>query len=114
MLTRTRAADRMHITQPELTKRLRLFEDVIAARLFERDRTGTVLTSIGKALLPDALRIIPSRCSADSCPTCRARYGRPAGYRVRAFEYRHGAMAGQRVPTGDFWCCPALSNQLPE
>ncbi|MBO9858828.1 LysR family transcriptional regulator [Xanthomonas sp. A1809] len=53
-----RAADRLHITQPALTKRLRLLEDVIGARLFERDRTGTVLTSIGKALLPDALRII--------------------------------------------------------
>lgn len=53
-----RAADRLHITQPALTKRLRLLEDVIGARLFERDRTGTVLTSIGRTLLPDALRII--------------------------------------------------------
>lgn len=47
----------MHISQPALTKRLRLLEGVIGARLFERDRTGTVLTSIGIALLPDALRI---------------------------------------------------------
>jgi DNA-binding transcriptional LysR family regulator len=52
-----RAADRLHITQPALTKRLRALEETIGARLFERDRKGTVLTPIGETLLADATRI---------------------------------------------------------
>jgi DNA-binding transcriptional LysR family regulator len=53
-----RAADRLHITQPALTKRLQALETRIGARLFERDRTGTGLTPVGKALLADATRIV--------------------------------------------------------
>lgn len=52
-----RAAQRLHITQPALTKRLRVLETTIGAQLFERDRKGTVLTSIGEALLTDAISI---------------------------------------------------------
>lgn len=52
-----RAADRLNITQPALTKRLRLLEGAIGAPLFERNRTGTILTPVGTALLPNALRI---------------------------------------------------------
>lgn len=52
-----RAADRLHITQPALTKRLQALETTIGASLFERDRTRTVLTPVGKALLADATRI---------------------------------------------------------
>ncbi|QNQ11954.1 LysR family transcriptional regulator [Sphingomonas alpina] len=53
-----RAADRLHITQPALTKRLQALEARIGARLFERDRTGTALTPVGKALVADAARIV--------------------------------------------------------
>jgi DNA-binding transcriptional LysR family regulator len=52
-----RAAARLHITQPALTKRLQALEAAIGARLFERDRAGVALTSNGQALLTDAIRI---------------------------------------------------------
>jgi DNA-binding transcriptional LysR family regulator len=53
-----RAADRLHITQPALTKRLHSLEATIGASLFQRDRTGTVLTPVGRSLLGDATRLI--------------------------------------------------------
>ncbi|MES2055333.1 MAG: LysR family transcriptional regulator [Pseudomonadota bacterium] len=52
-----RAAAWLNITQPALTKRIRAMEDLLGARLFERDRRGTMLTRFGELLLPDASRI---------------------------------------------------------
>ena len=53
-----RAAERLHITQPALTKRLSVLETTLGARLFKRDRAGTVLTPIGEQILPHAIRTL--------------------------------------------------------
>jgi DNA-binding transcriptional LysR family regulator len=53
-----RAAALLHITQPALTKRLRLLETTFGAQLFKRDRAGSVLTPVGKLLLPNAIKIV--------------------------------------------------------
>ena len=47
----TRAADRLHLTQPALSAQIKQMEDGIPAQLFVRDKTGVILTPAGMALL---------------------------------------------------------------
>jgi DNA-binding transcriptional LysR family regulator len=49
-----RAARRLHIAQPVLSRQIRAFEDELGARLFFRDSRGTELTAAGAQLLEDA------------------------------------------------------------
>jgi LysR family transcriptional regulator, benzoate and cis,cis-muconate-responsive activator of ben and cat genes len=46
----TRAAERLHITQPSLSRQMRQLERDLGAELFERTAAGTVLTAAGTAL----------------------------------------------------------------
>ncbi len=43
----TRAADRLHIAQPALTRHMRALERDLGVRLFERDGRGIILTNAG-------------------------------------------------------------------
>jgi len=49
-----RAAARLHIAQPALSRRIRALEDELKTPLFVRDRRTTVLTAAGEQLLADA------------------------------------------------------------
>jgi len=49
-----RAADRLHIAQPVLSRQIRSFESDLGVQLFARDSRGTQLTPAGKQLLEDA------------------------------------------------------------
>jgi DNA-binding transcriptional LysR family regulator len=49
-----RAAERLHIAQPVLSRQIRALEDELGAELFTRDRRGTLLTPAGEQLLEDA------------------------------------------------------------
>jgi DNA-binding transcriptional LysR family regulator len=49
-----RAAARLHIAQPVLSRQIRSFESELGVRLFVRDSRGTELTIAGKQLLDDA------------------------------------------------------------
>ncbi|CCN70776.1 LysR [Vibrio nigripulchritudo ATCC 27043] len=53
----TQAAERLHITQPTLTKRLQQLEEQYGCKLFERLPRGVQLTEFGTHLLPYARRI---------------------------------------------------------
>lgn len=53
-----RAAVRLHMTQPPLTRRIRRLERDLGVQLFEREPTGMRLTSPGAALLGEARRIL--------------------------------------------------------
>jgi DNA-binding transcriptional LysR family regulator len=46
----TRAAARLYVSQPALTKQIRHLEDQLGATLFERSKSGMALTGPGKAL----------------------------------------------------------------
>ncbi|MFC6063728.1 LysR family transcriptional regulator [Streptomyces ochraceiscleroticus] len=50
----TRAAERLFISQPALSKQIRMLEKQLGADLFHRDRRAVRLTAVGEALLPHA------------------------------------------------------------
>jgi DNA-binding transcriptional LysR family regulator len=54
----TRAAERLYLSQPALSKQIRMLERQLGAELFERDRQGVALTAVGVALLPHARRVL--------------------------------------------------------
>ena len=54
----TRAADRLHVSQPALSAQIKALEDELGVPLFDRGPTGMTLTPAGKRLLPDALKVI--------------------------------------------------------
>ncbi|SER33451.1 LysR family transcriptional regulator [Streptomyces qinglanensis] len=54
----TRAAERLYVSQPALSKQIRMLEKQVGAALFERDRRDVRLSAVGAALLPHAQRIL--------------------------------------------------------
>ena len=54
----TRAAEKLHISQPAVSAQIKALEDELALTLFERTSSGMVLTSAGERLLTDAERVL--------------------------------------------------------
>ncbi|GGO45321.1 LysR family transcriptional regulator [Streptomyces lasiicapitis] len=54
----TRAAERLFVSQPALSKQIRLLEKALGAPLFVRDRRSVRLTRAGEALVPHARRVL--------------------------------------------------------
>lgn len=53
-----KAAERLHMSQPPLSKSIRRLEEQLDVQLFERTRRGTVLTVAGNAALEEARRAL--------------------------------------------------------
>lgn len=54
----TRAAERLYVSQPALSKQVRALERQLGVELFRRDPQGVTLTAAGTALLPHARRVL--------------------------------------------------------
>lgn len=54
----SRAAEHLYLTQPAVSKRVRLLEDALQVRLFDRIGRRISLTEAGSALLPRARRLL--------------------------------------------------------
>lgn len=54
----TRAAERLFVSQPALSKQVRMLERQLGAPLFERHPQGVKLTPVGAALLPYARQVL--------------------------------------------------------
>jgi DNA-binding transcriptional LysR family regulator len=83
-----RAADRLHIAQPVLSRQIRAFEDELGMPLFRRDRRGTALTRAGRQLLDDARPLLVS---------AQALRRRVAGAAARGPMFTIGFMPGITV-----------------
>lgn len=54
----TRAAERLHLSQPALSAQIRALEDELGLVLFERRASGMVLTAAGKRLVAEAQKLL--------------------------------------------------------
>ncbi|WP_326557692.1 LysR family transcriptional regulator [Micromonospora sp. NBC_01796] len=72
-----RAAQRLHIAQPVLSRQIRALEQELRVQLFVRDRRSTVLTEAGRQLLADAVPLLAS-AEALHRRVRRAAHDRPA------------------------------------
>ena len=54
----TRAAEKLHLSQPAVSAQIRALEDELELALFERTPSGMVLTSAGARLLADANNVL--------------------------------------------------------
>jgi DNA-binding transcriptional LysR family regulator len=87
-----RAADRLNLTQPALSQRIRALEREIGVALFLRDRRGVSLTPAGAAFLGPARQAVEHarRARAEAVAAMRGEAGRlRLGFTVIAF---HGSL----------------------
>jgi LysR family nitrogen assimilation transcriptional regulator len=54
----SKAADRLRVAQPALSRQIRLLEDELGARLFDRHGRGMVITEAGREVLTHAVRVM--------------------------------------------------------
>jgi DNA-binding transcriptional LysR family regulator len=80
-----RAADRLHITAPPLSKQIRLLERELGGPLFEREYHQVRLTPLGEKLVEPARRILDQ--VAELRATAASITGQPRPLRVGATAY---------------------------
>jgi DNA-binding transcriptional LysR family regulator len=73
----TRAAERLHVSQPALSGQLKALEEALGITLFERSSSGMTLTTAGRSLLTEAERILAAIHQLKQ--TAQQLQGRPAG-----------------------------------
>jgi DNA-binding transcriptional LysR family regulator len=73
-----KASERLHISQPALSRQIRDLEEEIGIKLFERDRSGVSLTDAGSTFLVESRLVLEQAAHAVSAAreTEKGRYGR--------------------------------------
>ena len=102
----TRAAERLHVAQPALTKRIQQLERALGTALFARTRRAVSLTPAGELLLPRARQVLQAAAEFSTAAR-RVRDGEVGRLRIgfspsaphlvlpalmRAFRRRHPAI----------------------
>lgn len=105
-----RAAQRLHIAQPVLSRQIRAFEVELGVRLLNRDTRGTTLTDAGSQLLQDArfplseTKALREKLFRAAVPRRVVRVGVMPGLlattAVRTFEAANPARRAEVVPIG--------------
>jgi LysR family transcriptional regulator, hca operon transcriptional activator len=90
----TRAAERLHTSQPSLSQQTRQLEAALGVRLLERSRQHVALTSAGRIFLREAKEILG-----------RVEHGRLA---KQAADGRAGDLSVGTFPAADVRILPAL------
>ncbi|MER7397731.1 LysR substrate-binding domain-containing protein [Streptomyces sp. NPDC000151] len=98
-LSFTRAAERLFVSQPALSKQIRMLEKQVGASLFHRDRRAVRLTAVGEVLLPHARGVLAAWEAAEA-----------AVEEARAAE-RHTLVIGMSTSPGR-GLLPALRTRL--
>lgn len=104
-----RAAERLHIAQPALSRQIRALEGELRVQLFRRDRRTTELTTAGRQLLEDAGPLLAAATAlqrrvieaAQDSPTFSLAFmpGIIVTDSVRAFSRRHPELKVRLVRT---------------
>jgi DNA-binding transcriptional LysR family regulator len=96
----TRAAESLFVSQPALSKQIRMLERALGTPLFERDQGGVRLTEAGAALLPHAERVLAAWAA-----------GRAAVEQVKAAK-RATLVVGMSTSPGRGGMLPAIRSRF--
>ncbi|NWF27181.1 LysR family transcriptional regulator [Streptomyces sp. PKU-EA00015] len=98
----TRAAESLFVSQPALSKQIRALERQLGAPLFERDRQSVRLTTVGRALLPHARKVLDAWEEAHEA------------VRQAAAEQRGTLTVGMSTSPGRGGLLPAIRSRFTE
>ena len=93
-LNPTRAAAKLRVAQPALSRQIKDLEDELSAPLFERTRTGVQLTRAGRAFYPKARAVLKQ--AADAVNDARTAGGAISGR--LAVGYENGMLLNHLAP----------------
>jgi DNA-binding transcriptional LysR family regulator len=97
----SRAAERLNMTQPPLSRQIRLLEHHVGAQLLERNSRTVKLTAAGKAFFPEAARIL--RIAEEATVTAR-----------RAAKGEQGSLAIGFTSASGYGLLPEVVRRLRE
>ncbi len=89
----TRAAEKCNVTQPSLTRAIKLLEDELGGPLFNRERNQTHLTELGRMMEPHLREVLEQAgrrgrgpAASSRCATRGSSWGSRAGSRSRSLD----------------------------
>lgn len=108
----SRAAERLNMTQPPLSRQIRLLEHSVGVALLERTSRSVALTAAGKAFLPEATRIL--RLAQEAAVKARRTAKGEQGTLSIGFSAASGYSLLPAVVRGIRQCCPDVALNLKE
>jgi DNA-binding transcriptional LysR family regulator len=95
-----RAAERLHMTQPPLSRQIQQLESELGVQLIERSTRAVTLTPAGMAFLPDARRIL--------------QLAEGAAQTVKRFLRAISAPSSSALQRPRMSCCRACRERIPK